>query len=643
NDLLLAALVRALGKLLGEHEVAILLEGHGRESLQEDIDISKTMGWFTSILPVVLPIIGKNIEETIIAVKEALRAIPNKGIGYGFLKGYKQLPKFSFNYLGVFNKEDKEDWFLSSEASGISVSQNNKNGLWLDINGGVTASGQLAFFVRGKLGMKWMNDFATSFKQALEIVVDTTLVMNRSYLTPSDTQYLVRQDLLDKLQETQEIEAIYWANSWQAGLIYHYLNKTADDGAYKVQLQWRYHTAVNENYFMQAWQLALNHYPGLRVRFNWDHELIQIIDKKAVLDYRFRDIQKLKNKEAAIEAIRIEDRKEDYDLTKGNLLRVYLIQLKKEEFVVLYSSHHAITDGWSNPNLWGYVHAMYADLMHGKEQGIFLEDQAYLRAQEYLQVACRKPNAWLFDYLQGIDRRLDVSAWCKPSAKGIDILSYKITEDLLMKRISLSGVIYQSLERLINREGLTWSNLMMWAWSKVLCMYDHKKEHVVGLMVSGRGLPIEDIEQSVGLYINLLPLVIRHDSSASILSILKTIQKDTIMLNQRSYSFDVLNLFEVKDLQRSLSNVVVYQNYPRLKQEHDGDAGFHLTPVFDWARDFYHYPLHLIASENAGTLDIALQYAGELFEDEKIEEVLQRLVWLLKQIPAHCHEGESIL
>ncbi|MDI9358826.1 MAG: hypothetical protein QM528_07760, partial [Phycisphaerales bacterium] len=63
-----------------------------------------------------------------------------------------------------------------------------------------------------------------------------------------------------------------------------------------------------------------------------------------------------------------------------------------------------------------------------------------------------------------------------------------------------------------------------------------------------------------------------------------------------------------------------------------------------WARDFYHYPLHLIASENAGTLDIALQYAGELFEDEKIEEVLQRLVWLLKQIPAHDgHEGESIL
>ena len=102
---------------------------------------------------------------------------------------------------------------------------------------------------------------------------------------------------------------------------------------------------------------------------------MQIIDKKVTLDYRFRDIQHKRNKEKAIEGIRIVDRKEDYDLAKGNLLRVYLIQVDKEEFVVLYSNHHAISDGWSNPNLLNYIHEVYNSLINQNTPVELLEEQ----------------------------------------------------------------------------------------------------------------------------------------------------------------------------------------------------------------------------------------------------------------------------
>ena len=86
--------------------------------------------------------------------------------------------------------------------------------------------------------------------------------VNRSYLTTSDTNYIVSKDLLNRLQQENEIQAIYVANSLQAGFIYHYLSKSEGDDAYKVQLLWKYKSQVNEDYFIQSWQQALDRYPG---------------------------------------------------------------------------------------------------------------------------------------------------------------------------------------------------------------------------------------------------------------------------------------------------------------------------------------------------------------------------------------------
>ena len=90
------------------------LEGHGREEIVPDVDLSRTVGWFTTIYPVLLDVSeATNAEEMLEAVKQQLRAVPNKGIGYGLLRYmsgdaevFTSLPQaqVNFNYLGQFDQ-----------------------------------------------------------------------------------------------------------------------------------------------------------------------------------------------------------------------------------------------------------------------------------------------------------------------------------------------------------------------------------------------------------------------------------------------------------------------------------------------------------------------------------------------------------
>jgi acyl carrier protein len=92
QDLLISALVMALEEPAGTSKRYVTLEGHGREDIAKDIDITRTMGWFTSMYPVALETGGEDPRTTVIGVKDALRKIPEKGIGYGVLYGDEDLP-----------------------------------------------------------------------------------------------------------------------------------------------------------------------------------------------------------------------------------------------------------------------------------------------------------------------------------------------------------------------------------------------------------------------------------------------------------------------------------------------------------------------------------------------------------------------
>jgi amino acid adenylation domain-containing protein/FkbH-like protein/non-ribosomal peptide synthase protein (TIGR01720 family)/FkbM family methyltransferase len=217
NDVLLTALVQSFAGWTGSDSLLIELEGHGREDLFEDVDLSRTVGWFTSIFPVCLKLGGLyHPGEALKSVKEKLRRIPNRGIGYGILRYLshdasirKQLDllpqaQVSFNYLGQFDQAHliPLGWKYAQESSGSIHSSKGQRRHLLNVNGLV---------IEGRLQLEWkyskafhhqatVENLAHNYVKILEAIIDHCLSPEAGGYTPSDfPEFGLSQEALDSL------------------------------------------------------------------------------------------------------------------------------------------------------------------------------------------------------------------------------------------------------------------------------------------------------------------------------------------------------------------------------------------------------------------------------------------------------------
>ena len=330
NDILLTSLSYALFEITGEIVNHIVLEGHGREEIDSTVDITRTIGWFTTMYPVKLEV-KSDIASSIKHIKYILRQIPNKGIGYGAIIGYdksKPLPKISFNYLGQFDKiKDNKliinngKWTITNEASGQSRHKSNLDNNIINING-LIINQTLQFNINSQLGEEMTNKFALLFKSKLEQIINHTVSQNRTYMTIDDVDHIISQENLDDLQVKKEIDSVYLANSLQQGFIYHTLNQGDVDDAYIVQVVWEYNNQLDTAKLKQAWEYTQKRYSSLRLRLSWKEELIQIIEKQGTLDWRYIDLSDQQDDnitQLKIKKIQERDRVEPYNLEEGSL------------------------------------------------------------------------------------------------------------------------------------------------------------------------------------------------------------------------------------------------------------------------------------------------------------------------------------
>lgn len=216
NDILLTALVQAFGRWTGNYKLLLDMEGHGRENVIESVNLSRTVGWFTSIFPVFFTL--ENLHhpgECLKSIKEQLRQIPNRGFDYGI--GYylnsdltiqsplKNYPKaqISFNYLGQFTSHQigEMGWKLSQESSGSIHSPLGQRSHLIAIHGIV---------VDGQLDMEWqysenfhhqttIKNLAAAYRDSLESLINHCLSAEGGY-TPSDFPDAdLNQEELDEL------------------------------------------------------------------------------------------------------------------------------------------------------------------------------------------------------------------------------------------------------------------------------------------------------------------------------------------------------------------------------------------------------------------------------------------------------------
>jgi non-ribosomal peptide synthase protein (TIGR01720 family) len=199
NDILLTALGLAVKEWAGIGNIAVTLEGHGRENIMDNIDISRTVGWFTSQFPVVLDMKqNRDLSTTIKRVKETLRKIPGKGIGYGILKyitprdknqGLNYKPAINFNYFGQFGSETKSSIFeISGISTGDAVHPESTNPFALGFNGMITQSIFIlsVTYNRYEFEKKRIQELLDLYKSYLIEIILHCRSKETGELTPSD-------------------------------------------------------------------------------------------------------------------------------------------------------------------------------------------------------------------------------------------------------------------------------------------------------------------------------------------------------------------------------------------------------------------------------------------------------------------------
>jgi FkbH-like protein/non-ribosomal peptide synthase protein (TIGR01720 family) len=205
NDVLLTALMETFHNWTGRRSFLIDLEGHGRESIVADLDVSRTAGWFTSIFPVSL-----HVEQpgdwgsSLKSVKEQLRRIPNRGIGYGLLRyvnedrevreSLGQLPvaEVMFNYLGQFDQVLPESGlFKLAPENGSGAALHGPKGLRSHL---IEIIGRVG---DGQLYLEWtysdkvfepatIEELARNFGENLRALIKHCLSAEAGGVTPSD-------------------------------------------------------------------------------------------------------------------------------------------------------------------------------------------------------------------------------------------------------------------------------------------------------------------------------------------------------------------------------------------------------------------------------------------------------------------------
>ncbi|BAY66479.1 amino acid adenylation domain-containing protein [Calothrix brevissima NIES-22] len=649
NDVLLTALVQVIGKWTGSNLLLLDLEGHGREDLFADVDLSRTVGWFTTIFPVLLELEStENLAQILKSVKEQLRQIPHKGIGYGLLRylcldeqisqKFQSYPtaQISFNYLGQFDQTfgTSADFQLTTESAGAAQSLNNCRSHLLDING---------MIVNGQLQIDWtyssdihqhatIDDLAQEFIQKLRSLIVHCLSPDAFGYTPSDFPLakLTQTQLDNQFSKTkyQNLEDIYPLSPMQQGMLFHSLY-TPESGAYFEQLSFTLKGNLEISAFEQAWQQTISRHSIFRTGFIWenDDQPLQIVYRQVTLPLEIDDWRaySASEQQEKLNIFREFEQQQSFQLSFAPLMRLILIQLDINTYQFILSYHHLLLDGWSLSLVFKEVFELYEAICQGR----------HLRLEPI--PAYRQYIAWLKQQDLAVAKvfwQQKLQGFTAPTPLIVDVLLANQPQDLgyAEQKIYLSESTTNLLQTFAKQHQLTLNNLVQGAWSILLSRYSGETDVVFGVTVSGRPPELMGVESMVGLFINTLPARVTLSPEMELLSWLKQLQVQQVEYEQYSYTplVDIQTWSEIPRGMPLFESIVVFENYPvdTAVQQHNGSLQ---VSDFQAGMEITDYPLTVTAVPGL-QLFLSINYDTSRFDSVMITRMLGHLQTLLAEM-----------
>ncbi|MEV7196989.1 amino acid adenylation domain-containing protein [Streptomyces sp. NPDC093510] len=624
DEVLLAALVLALREWGASGDaVTVSMEGHGREHL----DLSRTVGWFTSEYPVRVPVAG-DVGRALRAAKEARRGVPDSGIGYGVLRHLDPQTRAEFaavpppdvllNYLGRFASLPGTGWRLP-ERDAFSVIEPAAKALEqvLALNCFVHEEGAPRLAVEWTAATEVLGaDTVTALQNAWAAALDALAEHARHTtggLTPSDLPLVdLDQAAVDALERTGPVADVLPATPLQVGLSFHTLLRDGHDtDVYVVQAVTTLVGEVLAERMAEAARELLRRHPALRVYLGTaGDDVVQVIPADVALDWREDD--------RFPEAARA-DLERPFDPARPPLIRFLLSRVGPTEHKLVITNHHALLDGWSMPLVGRTLLALYAELGGGPA------------------VPPSPPLSEYFRWLAGRDRTASLAAW-RDALAGVDDATRLApagtgtgtgVERPGRETVALGPEFSHRLRTFAREQGVTLTTVLQTAWGLLLGKLTGRRDVVFGCPVSGRPAEVDGVESMIGQLGTTIPVRVRHTQDQSARDLMAHVHAESVALAEHHH-------VGLPEIQRAVGigelfdTMLVMENFPLSSRKRTP-----LAPGLDLAgvdiTDATHYALTVIVIPD-DDITIGLGYQPRAFDENTVRDYGRWLHNILKEI-----------
>jgi amino acid adenylation domain-containing protein/non-ribosomal peptide synthase protein (TIGR01720 family) len=622
DDLLLAALANAL-EALRPGPWLVDVEGHGREELFDDVDLSRTVGWFTTIYPFLL-----ETGADPLAVPDVRRNLRHGGIDYGvlrYLAGHSELSAIRsdvcFNYLGQFDQalSNSGPFKLCGEPLRALRSPRARRSHALEVNALVSDGCFSVTFthVEARHSHVMVERLAAAFLDALRELTRTPFPARDA-----------------------AVEDVYPLTPMQQGMLFHTLRDSGS--AYVEQMSLKV-TQLDVYAFRQAWDALIARHAILRTAIVLQHrQHLQAVHREARPMWDFIDLREFSSaeKQRRIEDILRADRAREFELDRAPLLRLSLLRTAEDEHIFVFSHHHILFDGWSMPLLLDELLVLYK-----AARGVSAELPAVVPFRNYVDwLARRDTTEWRDFFRQALSDFSGATRLSLPAEDGPAAPSEILDDNYARNIRELDSATSAALDAFARRYSLTQATLFRAAWALVLARYSGETDVLFGSVTSGRPPDLPGAETMIGLFINTLPLRVRVPLNAPLLPWFAQLQEQQFELlrHQHAPLAEISALAELPYGQPLFETILVYENYPLGGQLFERMESFGMSELRAW--DKTNYPLTLAISPGAHPV-LQLVYDRSRYGASAIEDLLSHLANVLGALPqnAKCTLGELSL
>ncbi|MGG1878420.1 condensation domain-containing protein, partial [Paenibacillus cisolokensis] len=438
------------------------------------------------------------------------------------------------------------------------------------------------------------------------------------------------------------VEKIYPLTSMQEGMLYHKLLDEASTN-YVVQNTIRLTGELELGILEQSLQLLSRKHAVLRTSFFYRKikQPRQIVLKDRQLEYSFLDISSLAPHErhAEFERVKEADLKKGFDLEKDPLMRVVVVQMAPTEYRMMWCFHHIIMDGWCMSIIVKDFTEFYNAIRKGRTVTELTREmdeasRGVAQYEDYLrwlavQSKDRALNYWR-ELLSGYE--------CETGILPLEPARSSDTEAEVV-HFGFGQEASERITGLAKQLNVTVNTVIEAAWGLLLQAYNNTEEAVFGKVVSGRNAKLKGIEETVGLFINTVPVRVQRRADTSVAELLDSLQKQAVETSQ----YDYCSLPEIQEQSqlrgRLIQSLIAFENYYADDQSSQMDG---LSMEIESLKEQTNYPISLVVFLDE-VLRLELMYDPRLYRASEMEKVLRHLDVILAQMADDPDQRASMI